>query len=155
VDLDYRLDLRDGKYKLLDFNPRIGAQFRLFQDEGDMDVARALHLDLTGRSVQQRDPRRRTFLVENHDLLASWGYHRDGSLSIRAWLQSLKSTDETAWFATDDLAPFLVMCMRFLVRGMQILLRIKPSADIRRRLPHYLPGRHRGGRRTARSDITT
>ena len=27
VDLDYRFDKRDGQYKLLDFNPRIGANF--------------------------------------------------------------------------------------------------------------------------------
>ena len=30
VDIDYRLDARDGQYKLLDVNPRIGSSFRLF-----------------------------------------------------------------------------------------------------------------------------
>ena len=30
VDLDLRFDPRDAQYKLLDFNPRLGAQFRLF-----------------------------------------------------------------------------------------------------------------------------
>jgi D-aspartate ligase len=29
ADLDWRLDLRDGKYKLVDLNPRVGNQFRL------------------------------------------------------------------------------------------------------------------------------
>ncbi len=32
ADLDLRQDPRDGSYKLLDFNPRLGAQFRLFRD---------------------------------------------------------------------------------------------------------------------------
>ena len=32
VDLDLRRDARDGQYKLLDFNPRLGAQFRLFRN---------------------------------------------------------------------------------------------------------------------------
>jgi D-aspartate ligase len=48
MDLDYRLDLRDGEYKLLDFNPRVGAQFRVFEDQAAVDVVRAPHLDLTG-----------------------------------------------------------------------------------------------------------
>ena len=52
MDIDYRLDKRDGRYKLLDFNPRIGANFRMFEDRAGMDVVRALHLDLTGRSVR-------------------------------------------------------------------------------------------------------
>ena len=34
VDLDLRRDARDGQYKLLDFNPRLGAQFRLFRNCG-------------------------------------------------------------------------------------------------------------------------
>ena len=51
ADLDWRLDRRDGRYKLVDFNPRVGNQFRLFETDTGIDVVRALHLDLTGRSV--------------------------------------------------------------------------------------------------------
>ena len=53
ADLDFRYDRRDGRYKLVDFNPRIGAQFRLFENAAGVDVVRALHLDLTGRPVPQ------------------------------------------------------------------------------------------------------
>ena len=49
ADLDLRRDPRDGEYKLLDFNPRLGAQFRLFADPAGIDVARAAYLDLTGQ----------------------------------------------------------------------------------------------------------
>ena len=49
IDLDLRFDRRDGLYKLLDFNPRMGAQFRLFESESGVDVVRGQHLDLTGR----------------------------------------------------------------------------------------------------------
>ena len=51
ADLDWRLDKRDGQYKLVDFNPRVGNQFRLFETAEGVDVVRALHLDLTGRPV--------------------------------------------------------------------------------------------------------
>ena len=74
MDLDYRLDLRDGQYKLLDFNPRVGAQFRLFEDDAGMDVVRALHLDLTGRPVPRGRPiEGRAFMVETGDLLSTRG----------------------------------------------------------------------------------
>jgi len=51
ADLDWRFDRRDGQYKLVDFNPRVGAQFALFSTSTELDVVRALHLDLTGRNV--------------------------------------------------------------------------------------------------------
>jgi D-aspartate ligase len=120
MDLDYRLDRRDGQYKLLDFNPRVGAQFRLFVDEAGIDVVRALHLDLTGRTVPRSRPiEGRRFMAEHHDVLAGWAYHRDGGLTLRAWLHSLRGVQECAWFAVDDLRPFMVMSLRFLLRGVR------------------------------------
>ncbi|HEY6423569.1 MAG TPA: carboxylate--amine ligase [Pseudonocardiaceae bacterium] len=112
VDLDYRWDPRDGQYKLLDFNPRLGAQFRLFQDTAGVDVVVAAHLDLTGREIPLGSPRTgRRFLVENYDPIAALRYRRDG-LDLRAWVASLRQVDELAWFARDDLAPFGLMCLR-------------------------------------------
>jgi len=113
MDLDFRFDARDGLYKLVDFNPRVGAQFRLFQDAARVDVVRALHLDMTGRPIRRTDATRRRFVVENYDALASAKYLLAGELTLRSWLRSLRSVDETAWFARDDLAPFIVMVFRF------------------------------------------
>lgn len=53
MDLDFRFDERDRQYKLLDFNPRIGARFRVFVDGNGLDVARALYCDLTGQTVRR------------------------------------------------------------------------------------------------------
>jgi D-aspartate ligase len=145
MDLDYRLDLRDGEYKLLDFNPRVGAQFRVFEDAAGLDVVRALHLDLTGREVRRRPQRDgRVFVVEQGDLLASLGYHRAGDLSLRSWLSSLRgSRRELAWFARDDLAPFLLMCVRFLLRGVQHALRLQRGRRRNASAPRYVPVRRR------------
>ncbi|QMU70777.1 hypothetical protein [Streptacidiphilus sp. P02-A3a] len=72
ADLDWRLDPRDGRYKLVDFNPRTGAGFRLFETVDGVDVVRALHLDLTGRplpsGVRQRP---RDYAVGQLDLPAA------------------------------------------------------------------------------------
>jgi D-aspartate ligase len=120
MDLDYRFDLRDGRYKVTDFNPRIGAQFRLFTDEAGIDVVRALHLDLTGRAVpRSRRIEGRTFIAEHHDALAAWTYRRDGGLTVRTWLRSLRGADERAWLAKDDLRPFVAMSARLTVRGVR------------------------------------
>jgi len=145
MDLDYRLDLRDGEYKLLDFNPRVGAQFRVFEDAAGVDVVRALHLDLTRREVRRRPQREgRVFVVEQSDLLASLGYHRAGDLSLRSWLPSLAgSRSELAWFARDDLAPFLLMCVRFLLRGIQKALRLQQGRWRHAPAPRYVPVRRR------------
>ncbi len=146
VDLDYRWDPRDGQYKLLDFNPRIGAQFRLFSDNAGVDVAVAAHLDLTGRDIPQGLPRiGRRFLVENYDPIAALRYRRDG-LELKSWLASVRQVDELAWFARDDLAPFGLMCLRMGWRAMTRPLRLRaPGAGsltpARTGPPRYRPGR--------------
>jgi D-aspartate ligase len=117
VDLDYRFDRRDGQYKLLDFNPRIGANFRMFENQAGVDVVRALHLDLTGRPVPGA-PRKegRKFILESHDWLASLGYAFQGELTWTDWLSSLKGSREFAWFRADDPAPAFLMGVRMLAR---------------------------------------
>jgi predicted ATP-grasp superfamily ATP-dependent carboligase len=113
VDLDLRFDPRDGQYKLLDFNPRLGAQFRLFEDTAGLDVARAAYLDLTGQPMAGRPMvAGRRFLVENYDPLGAAGYWRAGQLPLTSWAASLRRVDELAWFARDDLRPFGLMCLR-------------------------------------------
>ena len=112
LDLDLRWDARDDQYKLLDFNPRIGAQFRLFRDAAGTDVASACYLDLTGQAVPPGEQVPRGFVVENYDPIAAFSYWRGGELGLRSWLASLRTVDETAWFARDDLRPFGLMCLR-------------------------------------------
>lgn len=106
VDLGFRYDCRDGRYKLLDVNPRIGATFRLFVGDDGMDVLRALYLDLTGQPVpptRQREGRR--WIVGPSDLSSSITYLRDGALTPAGWARSLVGVQEGAWFAADDPLP--------------------------------------------------
>jgi D-aspartate ligase len=109
ADMDWRLDRRDGTYKLLDFNPRLGANFRLFVTEHEIDVVRALHLDLTGREIP-RSPQRfgRRFRVENLDWASRLSRSRQSAVSPG------KYVTEYAWYASDDPLPFFVMALRFL-----------------------------------------
>ncbi len=125
LDLDWRFDRRDGRFNLLDFNPRVGAQFRLFENEAGIDVVRALHLDLSGREVPaatQVEGRR--FCVEVFDL-APLVTRRTGA-STAAVPEAPLST-ELAWFARDDPRPALVMfagAFVLIARRMKRALRV-------------------------------
>jgi D-aspartate ligase len=150
MDLDYRLDRRDGRYKLLDFNPRVGAQFRLFEDDQGIDVVRAMHLDLTGRAVPAGRPQPgRRFVVENHDPLASLAYRRRGELTVGEWGRSLAGVREAAWFAPDDLRPFLMVGARAVLRRALSRRHPRPPAAGRAATPRYVPGRRAGRVATA------
>jgi len=142
VDLDLRWDGRDETYKLLDFNPRLGAQFRLFRDSAGLDVVLAAYLDLTGQPIPegtQLDGR--AFLVENYDPIGALGYWRGGELRFGSWLNSLRRADELAWFARDDLRPFGLMCLRMGARGVTRRFTRPRSVTDGGGQPHYLPGR--------------
>ncbi|MFD3663105.1 ATP-grasp domain-containing protein [Streptomyces sp. NPDC058659] len=113
ADLDWRYDRRDERYKLVDFNPRTGAQFRLFENVDGVDVVRAMHLDLTGRDVP-RGPQveERVFVAGQLDLP-----------SVAAWLREehrlppdLLPGPETerAWLSREDPLPAVAEAVRFL-----------------------------------------
>ncbi|MGX1505726.1 UNVERIFIED_CONTAM: putative ATP-grasp superfamily ATP-dependent carboligase [Streptomyces graminofaciens] len=116
LDLDFRRDAAGGAYRLLDVNPRPGAQFRLFTDEAGLDVVRSLYLDLTGSPVPRAAGRPgRVFVAENYALLSAvaGARHRTPGRAGAA-----HRGVETAWFAPDDLLPFLAMAAAWLRRGL-------------------------------------
>jgi predicted ATP-grasp superfamily ATP-dependent carboligase len=128
VDLDWRYDRRTGEYNLVDFNPRVGAQFRLFETDTGLDVLRAMHLHLTGREVPPSTPLYgRGFVVEHLDLPARVAYRGGHALTGRG--ASTQTVEEglqvvagpeiddgpepaRAWFARDDVRPFVEMVRR-------------------------------------------
>ncbi|MEU6070339.1 ATP-grasp domain-containing protein [Streptomyces sp. NPDC047082] len=123
IDLDLRFDRRDGQYKLLDFNPRMGAQFRLFENESGVDVVRAMHLNLTGRTVPEGEQRAgHRYIVENIDLPALLAYRRSGYTTPHAPARA--SGTELAWLAGDDPLPFFTMLARFVRPGAKHLYQL-------------------------------
>ncbi|MHA5048724.1 carboxylate--amine ligase [Streptomyces sp. SD15] len=124
-DLDFRLCGMTGSYHLLDFNPRPGAQFRLFADSAGLDVVRALHLDLTGRSLPDGAPMAgRAFVVENYAPLAA--------------LRAAPGGRELAWYARDDRVPGWAMWAlwcRHVSRRLRERLGAKAAAPTPRRIP--------------------
>jgi D-aspartate ligase len=124
LDIGYRLDPRDGFYKVLDINPRVGQAFRLFLGEDGMDVVRALYLNLTGQSVPRVVPREgRRWVIEDFDLESSLDYYREGSLGLGEWIKSYGGVEESAWFDRKDLRPFVHMALEFGGKAMRWAIR--------------------------------
>ncbi|WP_370086075.1 ATP-grasp domain-containing protein [Streptacidiphilus sp. MAP12-16] len=116
-DLDWRYDRRDGEYKLLDFNPRLGAQFRLFRTDRGIDMVRALHLDLTGRTTPYGRPvNGRRFTVEILDAparIAAGRGRRSAQIPTGASAPPRRAAvGELAWLAVDDPLPALAAAVR-------------------------------------------
>ena len=122
-DIDWREDERDGQYRIIDCNPRIGMNFRMFESSAAIDVVRAQHLNLTGRSVdgaQMIEGRR--FIVEPYCLVSSI---RGGRVALptEAGQRPSVGSRELAWWSSDDVLPFLVMSVRLMVQTIWRALR--------------------------------
>jgi D-aspartate ligase len=127
ADLDLRFDQRDGRYKLVDFNPRVGAQFALFRTSSGMDVVRALYLDLTSQNMptgEQVDGCR--MLVEPFDLAARFASRKSASAVSVPYEGEV--TTMLAFAASDDPVPFLAVWPRpiwpLLARLAQLIRRL-------------------------------
>nr|WP_202425258.1 ATP-grasp domain-containing protein [Streptomyces sp. HUCO-GS316] len=112
ADLDWRYDRRDGQYKLVDFNPRTGAQFRLFENVHGIDVVRAMHLDLTGREVPDGPQAEgRVFVAGQLDFPSAAAWLREEGRVPSDLLRERPT--ERAWLCRDDPLPAVAEAIRF------------------------------------------
>ncbi|MFC4910390.1 ATP-grasp domain-containing protein [Actinomadura gamaensis] len=128
ADLDFRYDQRADAYSLLDYNPRLGAQFRLFTDRRGTDLVRVMHLLSSGRRVPRPEPVfGRRILVENHYLPLMAAAPAHGLAALRE--------GELAWLAADDLAPMATLVRQSLrVVAGKAARRVPIPAGLGRRL---------------------
>lgn len=119
LDIGFRFDPRDGQYKLLDPNPRIGCTFRLFVGRDGADVARAHYRHLSGQEVPPSvQAEGRKWLVEDWEIDSVRAYARDGLITPGRWLKDVWGVRELAWWAWDDPVPAMRMGRGLLARGV-------------------------------------
>jgi D-aspartate ligase len=117
LDIGYRYDARDGKYKLLDVNPRIGATSRLFVAKNGIDVARSWYLDLTAQPVPASTVAEgRKWAAEDKDLFSSFRYYRDEKLTGLQWIKSFHGVKELAYCSFVDPVPAMQRAWNLLTR---------------------------------------
>jgi len=136
LDIGFRYDQRDGSFKLLDVNPRLGATFRLFVGENGMDVVRAQYLDLTGQTVPPSKSKvGRKWVVEDADIVSSFHYICDRAVGITEWASSYRGIEEGAWYSADDWLPFFQVGTQFLLKPVRRIVSRFPKASTVARAP--------------------
>jgi D-aspartate ligase len=143
LDIGFRFDPRDGGYKLLDPNPRIGCTFRLFVGQDGMDVARAHYRHLTGQTVpRSAQAEGRKWLVEDWEIDSVRAYRRDGLITLGRWLMDVRGVRELAWWAWDDPVPAFRKVGHLLVRSLRrVGKRLSHKGRAGRREPGSIPSR--------------
>jgi predicted ATP-grasp superfamily ATP-dependent carboligase len=108
MEIEFKRDPRDGKFKLLDLNPRIWGWHTLGQRAG-VDFSHMLWRLTQGETVLRMRGRSGVrWMRMSTDLPAALKEIWTGRLTARAYLKSLFGAVESAVFASDDPLPGLV-----------------------------------------------
>lgn len=108
VEVEYKLDARNGRYKLLDINPRLWTWATLGSPAG-IDFPYLLWRIMVGKRVRKRAGRVGVRWVRmSTDVPAALHEVIRGRLSLGSYLYSLRSPVEFALMASDDPLPGLL-----------------------------------------------
>ncbi|RBP16886.1 putative ATP-grasp superfamily ATP-dependent carboligase [Roseiarcus fermentans] len=114
VGIDWRKDARDGRFRIVDCNPRVCMNFRMFHNDAGVDVVRAAYLDLTGQPIPgSRMAEGHVFKVEQDYLFLGLKEFLKSGSTAKAEARPVARSGELAWFAYDDPAPAAMMGLRF------------------------------------------
>ncbi len=109
-NVEFKRDLRDGKLKIIECNPRFTAAQELLTRSG-MDIARIIYDHMVGRPLQRPESYRQRMLYwyPVRDLRAFWELRRRGEISLIGWLQSLRGPRVYPYFNWNDPLPSLML----------------------------------------------
>jgi D-aspartate ligase len=111
VELEYKLDPRDGRYKLLDVNARTWGYHSLGASAG-VDFSYMLYADQLGLPVAEcRGAPGVGWVRMTTDIPAAFCALIAGDVTLRTYLRSLKSCSADAVFSTQDPLPGLAEVM--------------------------------------------
>jgi predicted ATP-grasp superfamily ATP-dependent carboligase len=112
VDVGMKFDPRDGRYKVLDINPRLGQNYRAYIADDGSDLGWLAYQELAGESPYRPGPWRTTnkvrrWIIEDNDWRSSRELRQHHQLSWWGWARSLASVNETAYFSWTDVKPLM------------------------------------------------
>jgi D-aspartate ligase len=120
VGVEYKLDPRDGEYKLIEVNARWGLWDGLGAYCG-VDLGHIAYLDAIGQKVEPVSTYHagKKWFSLDRDLSAFLQYRKEGSLNLKNWLATLSFSMMHACFAREDLRPSLKLVKNNLDKLMQ------------------------------------
>jgi predicted ATP-grasp superfamily ATP-dependent carboligase len=107
ASIEFKRDQRDGRWRLIELNPRLWQQHG-FADTCGVNFPLIQHRDVLGvPQVVQRARLGIRWIDEFRDPLSAWRHWHRGQLTLRGWVRSLGRIRSFALFAWDDPEPFL------------------------------------------------
>jgi D-aspartate ligase len=104
--IEFKRDARNGRWTLIELNPRLWQQHGLAAASG-VNFPLIQHADLSGSSSMVGHGRVGVRWVDElYDPRSAWVHRRAGGLSMAAWVKSLRGVQVSALFARDDPRPF-------------------------------------------------
>jgi len=106
--IEFKRDIRDGKFKLIELNPRYWQQNSLSTTCG-INFPLIQYLDLTGQNPEPRTQFKEgiKWLDAIADFQSFWSYFKQKELTLWNWMTSFRNVKSFATFAIDDIRPFL------------------------------------------------
>ncbi len=132
--LEVKHDARTGEHIIVEANPGRPTVQTGISERGGVEFLYTAYCDALGRSLPANREQRYVgtkFVFLRDDLRAALALRRQGRLSLRAWLRSLRGPRAFAVFSPTDPLPFLVD----LVRSAWSVLRSVPVRRGHRRPP--------------------
>ncbi len=113
--LEFKKDLQDGGYKLIEFNTRFGLWDGLGARCG-VDTPFIAYQDSLGRRVDPQKSYRQSIIWIDfqRDIRAFWNYHQRGCLTLGQWLKSLRGEKMWAIYSWDDWKPGVIFSLDLL-----------------------------------------
>ena len=117
VGVEFKLDPRDGEYKLIEVNARWGLWDGLGAYCG-VDLGHIAYLDAIGQKVEPVSTYHagKKWFSLDRDLSAFLQYRKEGSLNLKNWLATLDFSMMHACFSRDDLGPSVKLVKDLLLK---------------------------------------
>jgi predicted ATP-grasp superfamily ATP-dependent carboligase len=134
VGVEYKLDVRDGRYKLMEINPRTVSANELAIRAG-VDFPWIVYQYLNAGGEEQRPRPTRGFRLgvkyvnEEWDIGAYLALRRAGELTLREWWASVRGAEARALGSWRDPRPLMVALWRVLRTSLRKALAGRPRRD--------------------------
>ena len=116
-NVEFRLDPRDGQFKLMELNGRATSALTITSASG-VDLPWIAYCDAIDRPIRAADvckARVKWWYFEG-DYMSYRIYRRRRELTLFEWVKSVWGATSFAWFSRDDLKPFFKATRRFVWR---------------------------------------
>jgi D-aspartate ligase len=122
--IEFKKDTRDDRYKLIEFNARLG-MWDSFGAKCGVDIPYIAYCDALGIPIEpQYQYREGVFWIDfQRDVRAFLISREQGRLSLKQWVKSLFVEKEWAVYARDDWKPALMAAFKLFDRPLNTLLK--------------------------------